>query len=104
MSLDFSVYAMKETEVIWKNITGNVAPMWDKAGIYDDLYNSDGKRAEDVICNLQAGLQRMKDDPMEYEKLNPENSWGSYSGAIEWLEELISEMEQCPNGIISISK
>lgn len=78
MSLDIWLTEKIETEVVSKNMTHNVNKMWIKAGIYDALYNSEGKQAKEVIQILQDGLNEMLDNSEEYKKLNPPNGWGSY--------------------------
>jgi len=90
-------------EVVSENITHNVNKMWMKAGIYDDLYGSGGKKVSDVLFKLERGLVYMIDNPEIFIPLNPENGWGSYDGTVSWLRNLISELKQYPNGTIEIS-
>jgi len=104
MSLDFSIKKIKMVEVYSGNYTHNVIPMWTKAGIYDDLYNSQGKKVKDIILNLKKGLIKMKRNPNKYLKLNPKNGWGEYYTAMEFLEEIIKNCEENLNGKIEISK
>jgi len=107
MSLDFCVIDVvpaKREEVVWKNITGNVSPMWELAGIYDELYNSDGKKVSDIIEKLEEGVMYMVRNANKFKPLNPKNGWGSYEGAVKWLWDLIHEIKKYPDGIIEISK
>jgi hypothetical protein len=39
----------------------------------------------------------------EYQKLNPENGWGSYETALAFLEEIINACEEYPDATIRIS-
>lgn len=104
MSLDFSLLKVQPSEVFSVNYTHNVSEMWDLAGIYDDLYNSDGKLAKDIVGNLIFGLKKMLDNPDKFKKLNPENGWGDYDGAVKVLNEIISACNEYPDAEISISK
>lgn len=104
MGLDIWLTATIETEVVDKNITHNVAPMWREAGIYEALYESEGKTAKEIIPVLLKGLEDMVNNPSKYEKLNPDNGWGSYGGAVRWLTDLITQFIDYPDGIIGISR
>ena len=104
MSIDFSLQKMKLVDVSSRNITHNVSRMWVKAGIYEDIYNSEGKKASEIVKNLKRGYAEMKHDKQGYSKLNPENGWGSYERALEFLKGLIEDCEEHPDAIIDISK
>ena len=109
MSLDFGLQFegedTKETcELYERNITHNVANMWGRAGIFNSLYNSGGKKAKEELENLREGLKKMEDSPAEYRKLDPENGWGDYDSALEFLREVVSYCAKYPNSIIWVSK
>jgi hypothetical protein len=104
MSLDISITIKKEVEVFDGNATHNLIKMWEKAGIYDDLYNSGGKKSKEILPNLLKGLSKMLKNAKGYKKLNPKNGWGNYEGAILFLKDVISACEKNPNGKINISK
>jgi len=103
MSLNFYITAIK-TSVYSGNYTHNVIPMWELAGIYDDLYNSEGKKCKDIITNLKKGLDIMLRNPDKFRKLNPPNGWGDYDSAVKFLKEIINNCEKYPDGEIEISK
>jgi len=86
------------------NVTHNLTPMWIKANIYECLYKSEGKKAKEIINQLEKGLQDIKDNYNEYKKLNPSNGWGDIDGAIEFLERVIKEFKQYPNAKIEVWK
>ncbi len=102
MSLDF--YLEKRVEVYSGNCTHNVTPMWHKAGCYDALYNSGGLEAKDIIPFLEKAVYEMEEKPSIYEKLNPENGWGSYTIALEYLREVLCACRENPDTTIRISK
>lgn len=39
-----------------------LVPVWEAAGVYDALYNSDGRTARDVSRALAYGLDQLNDD------------------------------------------
>ena len=104
MSLDISLLAGKSSEsrVYSDNYTGNVCPMWNKAGVCDTLYTSSGKKASEITEVIRKGITAMKADPDEYKKLNPDNGWGNYEGALKFLEDLLRNLEEWPDSTIAI--
>lgn len=71
-----------------RNMTSNVAPMWDKAMLGMNLRDMDGKTGTECLPHLKAGLRHMAQHRHEYEELNPENGWGSFGSALAVLVEL----------------
>lgn len=104
MSLDIWLTEKVETEVVSKNITHNLSIMWKEAGIYDALYLSEGKMANEVLPLLEDGLKVMVSDPERFKQFDSANGWGLYKHAVPWLSELISAFKEHPNGIIGISR
>lgn len=108
MSLDFTLYSDNESNdvdnIYSGNYTHNVAKMWRRSGVYDALYNSEGKLAKDILPVLANGYEHMKENPSEYEELNPPNKWGSYEGALDYLKEVMDACRKYPNSKIAISK
>ncbi|MCA1066096.1 hypothetical protein QTG56_25595 (plasmid) [Rossellomorea sp. AcN35-11] len=103
MSLDICV--IKEgIEVVSKDITHNLKAMWKEAGVYDALYDSDGKMPSEVLPALEKGLSEMADDPERFKKFDSPNGWGKYKHALPWLQDLIVEMKKHPDGEIELSK
>jgi len=109
VSLDFYLQYIDEdtfetSEIYSRNITHNLTGMWNKAGIYDSLYNSHRMRPKEIIGLLRSGLAHMEDNPAEYRLLEPENGWGSYENALEFLRDVIAICSRYPNATIGISK
>lgn len=102
MSLDFSLLGKKEETLYSGNITGNLVPMWYVAHVYDALYESGDKTAKDILPILKSGLKMMLKNPDKFKKLNPDNGWGDYETAVEFLEEVITACEKNPNGVIHL--
>lgn len=112
MSLDFYLTISVDTggsepytqTLFDANITHNVVPMWDKAGVTDALYESHDKQAKDIIDALECGVAAMEADPAGYEALNPPNGWGSYERALPWLRNVLAQCKAHPNATIGISR
>lgn len=103
MGLDFSLQEMKMTDVFSVNYTHNVVPMWSKAGAYEALYKSQGKKASEIIPILSEAINNMIHNKQDYEKLNPKNGWGDYDGALRILFEIRTACECNPEATIDIS-
>lgn len=86
------------------NYTHNACRMWERAGVYDALYMSDGRLAGEVVATLWAGVARMTDDPAGFEALNPPNGWGSYATALPWLREVATAFRSHPKARIKVWK
>lgn len=86
------------------NYTHNVREMWIKAGCYDALYSSDGKKASETLPILNQAILHMSANADEYRKLNPANGWGSYEGALTFLKEWRDFCEQHLDLLIVVSK
>jgi len=107
MSLDFSIYAVRETEVFETNITHNLSRMAYEAGIYKQLWRPDGlgvKTAGELIEPLTAGLEKLKADPARFEKFNASNGWGLYEHFVPFVEGVIAACKEFPDGRVSVSR
>lgn len=106
MSLDFYLYCTTDTEhtVFDRNYTHNVTPMWKKAGCYDALYESDGKRAGEIIPELNAAFNKMISGIREYKELDPDNGWVDADGALSFLEEVLRACRTYPSAKIGVSR
>lgn len=102
MSIDF--YLQNVQTVFDSNMTHNVSPMWTLAGIHDEIYNSEGYPAKDVLPALIRGHEKMKKFPDAFRTLNSENGWGMYEHALLFLEKIIAACKEYPNSQIHISK
>ena len=54
---------MPPAVVFEDSTTPGLVPVWEEVGVYDALYNSDGKRARDVSRAIAHGLDRVIEDP-----------------------------------------
>jgi hypothetical protein len=60
-------------------------PLWEAIGVYDALYNSDGKQARDISRAVAYGVDRLVDDT-SFARLLP--STASLDEAIRFLENI----------------
>lgn len=84
------------------NYTSNVGGMWAEALGYR-LGDLDGRNAADVIPDVTRAVKCMEADPAKYEAMNPDNGWGSYSGALAYLRSLLEGCIEHPKTQISVS-
>lgn len=86
--------------VVKKTTTHSLSDMWRDVGVYDALYNSDGKKAEDVLDTLESGLSNLLLDPDRYKAYVKNKEWGHYPQAVAFLAELIGGFKEHPEGVI----
>lgn len=90
------------------NYTYNVGPMFFKALSFAakkemgfcDLDDMSVKKGPPI---LKRALKHMQSNPDEYRPLNPENGWGNYPGAMQYLKSLIEACISQPKGTIEVS-
>lgn len=108
MSLDIwgSISTGGEATVeVWSfNITHNLNRMWQWAGCYDALYNSEGRTARDVLPALRDALESLRTRPEEARIYSASNGWGTYDQAVPWLERVIEACEKHPATVIGVSR
>lgn len=106
MNLDFSLYAVRRTEIFDRNITHNLGEMATEAGIYEALWHPDEngyKTAADITPILEKGLKDLRDRPDHYEQFNSPNGWGMYEHFVPFVEAVLdacignpdAEIETC---------
>ena len=67
------------------SISPGYVPLWEEVGVYDALYNSDGRRARDVSRAIAYGLDRVTEDASLAQLMPP---GVSQSEAIRFLENV----------------
>lgn len=97
-----------ETDLVFDyNITHNLNTMADAAGIYEHLWRPEEiniEFARDLIEPLRQGLHRLKLNPEEYKKHNPENGWGSYEGLVSFVETYLDACYKYPDARVSADR
>jgi hypothetical protein len=107
VSLTVRLSAIRKTDVFDWNITHNLTKMADEAGIYMYLWNPEKvgiTKAEQLIEPLTKGLQLLKSDPRRFNRLNPDNGWGTYEGLVEFIESYLLACIENPDAEIYIHK
>lgn len=97
-----------ETDLVFDyNITHNLNNMADAAGIYEHLWRPEEiniEFARDLIEPLRQGLHRLKLNPEEYKKHNPENGWGDYEGLVSFVETYLDACYKYPDARVSANR
>jgi hypothetical protein len=93
-----------EDEAFWRNITHNVNGMWRKAGVYEALYESEGKRSGDYLETLEAGLTDMLERFETYKAMDAPNGWGKAEHACAFLWAVIQAVRENPDGVFHVSR
>jgi hypothetical protein len=96
-----------EAELFWANITHNMGPMAEEAGIYKALWRPEEigcEFASDIIELLDNGLDRLKKNRNHMEKFNPKNNWGSWEALVNFTEEYLQACKEYPNAKIYVSR
>jgi hypothetical protein len=107
MSLDVFLTAKREVEVHSGNITHNLAPMAEEAGIYKHLWRPEEigiTTAQQLIEPLSKGLALLKSDPERFRALTPENGWGSYDGLVEFVQRYLTACAIDPDAKVEASR
>jgi hypothetical protein len=89
------------------NITHNLGPMADAAGIYEACWRPEetgAKTAKDITEKLRAGVAWLKANREEAEKHNAANGWGLYVHFLPWVERYLAACEANPDAEIRVSR
>lgn len=84
------------------NYTSNVGPMWTKA-LGHRLADLADKTGGNSLPALQRAVADMEAEPSTYRAMNPDNGWGCYEGALDYLRQLRDACTTHPNATIRIS-
>jgi len=76
----------EEGGIVFEDSTSpGFVPLWEEVGVYDALYNSDGKPAREVSRSIAYGLDRISEEPGLNRLLPSSLSMGE---AIRFLENV----------------
>lgn len=104
--LDLGEY-IEANEVYHANITHNLGPMAEEAGIYKHLWRPEEigvTKASQLIEPLREGLAKMQADPVHFKSFEPENKWGTYDGFVPWISRYIAACEEFPDAEVTVSR
>lgn len=107
MSLDVMLNKTKtmEVEVFNYNITHNLGPMAEAAGIYQHLWRPEELNihtAGELIEPLTAGLAKLKATPDDFFQYNPENGWGNYFDLVKFVEKYLEACKADPDATVEV--
>jgi len=97
-------YRVAGVEVWCANITHNCSGMWSAAGCYEALYESEGKRAFEIVEVVRSALRWMAAHPSECRAREAKNGWGTFEQALPWLRRLLRALEEYPDAVIRVSR
>lgn len=97
-----------ELNILHENYTWNVGPMFYKAlenSSYEKegtIYFWDKMKAADVGLRCRRILCKFNESPDDYIALNPENGWGDFEGAKNFIQKIKDACDLAPNAIFRI--
>lgn len=94
-------------EVFWANITHNLAPMANKAGLYEfmwDVLESGLDLPKYVGPYLKEGLRKLRANPDYFRQLEGVGVGDSYEDLVAFVEKYIAACEEYPDAAISVSR
>ena len=101
MSYDFVMRAPQDTyEMFEGNQTYNLSTMFKRAGFHPNAFSGmDARTLRPIVDNA---VRLMEDNPEYFKKYNPDNGWGSYEGAVNFLKGLQGYLALCPSEYILV--
>lgn len=107
MSYDISLTintGVEEKDVVEiGNYTSNIGKMYCDAFNVQDWKFINGKVCKDALPYVKNACKNMRRSPDRYKKMEPSNGWGTYEGALEYLEHLQKGCEENPDCTVRIS-
>ena len=70
---------------------------------YKSLYDLNGLTGEVVSPILRRMILHMETREGLYKRLNPQNGWGNYCGAVEYLRDILAGCKAHPKATLSIT-
>ena len=92
-----------QEDLFCANVTHNLGEMADEAGIYMALWRPEEigcVKADDIITMLEEGIEKLVDNPTDYEKFNPENGWGTYEGLVKFAAKTLEACKKYPDACL----
>ena len=92
-------------EVYSGNITHNLAPMAEAAGIYQHLWRPDEigvTHARQLVEPLTAGLAQLQSDPSKFKGFNAPNGWGKYENLVTLVADYLEACREHPDAEVNV--
>ncbi len=96
-----------QPDLYMANITHNLGPMANEAGIYLHLWRPEElgiAKASELINPLNLALYMMRNEPDRFIFFNPPNGWGSYKDFIPWLDHYLDACKRYPDASVRVSR
>lgn len=103
MSLDVYLTAVRPVHVHRGNITHNLGPMAEAAGIYRHLWRPEElgiTLAAQLIEPLEAGLALLEAEPDHFRQFDSPNGWGDYNGLVRFVSAYLEACKENPDAEI----
>jgi hypothetical protein len=94
-------------EVFSQNITHNMTPMADAAGVYRAVWRPEDlgyTHAGQLVPLLRGGIAAMESKPDHFKQFNPVNGWGSYDVFLPWLQRYLAACLEHPEAKVEASR
>lgn len=107
MSLTVSLEVTKPCEIYSRNITHNLGPMAEEAGIYMHLWRPEEiglTKAKELIEPLRTGLALLRSDPARFEAFNAPNGWGMYEHFVPFVADYLKACEENPDADVDVCR
>jgi hypothetical protein len=85
------------------NYTSNVNPIWTKALGGEGLRDLEGMTGEKAQPFLVKAICHMAAHPEVYKPMEPENGWGNYHGAMNFLTRILQICQENPKAKVGMS-
>lgn len=84
------------------NYTFNVSPMFRLALGKSGIKQLNDLSRKECIELLESGIEHMEQNQETYKKLNPENGWGNYEGALDVLVKILEALQSDEDSYVYI--
>lgn len=84
------------------NMTWNLRPMFAAVNDGNGPQEWDGKSARDIAAILTLTLAAFDAEPDRFRAMNPPNGWGTFEGAREFAQEVLSACLNAPNAVVRV--
>ena len=81
------------------NYTSNVGSMYFSAGKLR-IKDLNGKTGEEAVAMLEPVVSYMETHPAEMKALAPDNGWGNFTGALEFVRNILDTCAANPEYIV----
>lgn len=107
MSLDVDLLVTKPTSVYSANITHNLGPMAEAAGIYMHLWRPEEigiTKARELIEKLTDGLAKLEAYPEKFKAFDAPNGWGRYEHLVSFVRDYLMACKENPDADVEADR